>query len=1166
MKIHSINFKNINSLEGDSKIAFDQPPLADAGVFAITGPNGSGKTSILDAITLGLYGETFRFNRPSEHVMTKHTSECFAQVVFSLDNEIFRSSWHVQRADGDPNGKVLPPEMKLESLNGSEQVLEDKPNKVKSHIAELTGMDFSRFTRSIMLAQGEFAAFLNALDNERLDILEKITSADIYTQFKDNIEQNAKQAKAQRDRLKVELAAIPLLDAAKLEANEHDLVDFQEQQTDYQQEESSLQQQQNWLKKISEVEEQIVDLKKAETRATLELQSIQSDLERIETSQDLMDLQSDLQKLDDKTQELGQHKEAIKAYRNELASLQGQFNSLGLGNQSLPTTQNKTASETKQEVDNIKYQLELATFERQSESAQLQARQRQIDEKRATLQTIEHWLEEQKAEQNLLTDFPELDKLKNIRRELADLQREHKKYSKWSQATTTALKKNQSQIIELKKKLSQLKLKLPSEEAELKEIAAGKTLEQIMELRAEQQERVSQYRDLLDLAKANRKLSKTPLGFFSLFSDKKEQREEIIEAHGELRKQIAQEENILHTLEKAVFHEALLKKHEEGRKLLEEGDPCPLCGSLQHPYIQNPPKFVDSRAALADQKKKLKPLLAEAEKLKKYILTWQKEEQEQVRKEVHIQKIRSQWQALCTRLNIVRDDLEIDNFTLMRSLLDAEKTELQSIIAIEKDYRNQQQSIAKLKASISETTTTIEQSQIEQTRLDTDWHNRPQELKDLEEKLSRCRQDEKKLSEEITSQLMTLEEKLPGKGKEDFLLQKLTKRKQECEGYILHKNELEDELEEISAKISTGKTKIADYETNLQNNSELLQKQEILGLHLTLLEKQKLIAAKEQLIAQLDKEKDQLQKSLLEKLSANACKSIEEFRELLNVAAKHSELEQSLPAKEQEIENISIQLNKVQAQLDAERAYAMTDLSIPEVEIQLREIRGKLAQCGQEITAIETKLQQQQQLQQQYEEIAAQLEKQEKTYRESEAERQKIAAESGAAFRRRVQLEMADKLMQLTNQFLEKISGRYYIHQRDSEQGLALEIEDIYQKNSRRLPKTLSGGESFVVSLALALGLSELSNNGKAVDSLFLDEGFGTLDQETLYVVIATLKSLQVHGKTVGVISHVQSVKDQIDIQIEMKKKPNGLSELILGELEATVPGNSHSVTQEQRI
>jgi exonuclease SbcC len=94
------------------------------------------------------------------------------------------------------------------------------------------------------------------------------------------------------------------------------------------------------------------------------------------------------------------------------------------------------------------------------------------------------------------------------------------------------------------------------------------------------------------------------------------------------------------------------------------------------------------------------------------------------------------------------------------------------------------------------------------------------------------------------------------------------------------------------------------------------------------------------------------------------------------------------------------------------------------------------------------------------------------------------------------------------------------------------------------LPKSLSGGESFVISLALALGLSELANNGKAVDSLFLDEGFGSLDADVLNTVVNTLQSLRMQGKTVGVISHVEAVKKRIKTRIEMVKKPNGLSQL----------------------
>ena len=115
MKILNIHFKNINSLEGESRINFEQSPFSDTGVFAITGPNGSGKSSILDAITLGLYGETFRFDRPASHVMTKHTAECFAEIEFSLGGEKYQSSWHVQRAEGDPESELMPSEMQYAS-------------------------------------------------------------------------------------------------------------------------------------------------------------------------------------------------------------------------------------------------------------------------------------------------------------------------------------------------------------------------------------------------------------------------------------------------------------------------------------------------------------------------------------------------------------------------------------------------------------------------------------------------------------------------------------------------------------------------------------------------------------------------------------------------------------------------------------------------------------------------------------------------------------------------------------------------------------------------------------------------------------------------------------------------------------------------------------------
>ncbi|RIZ72207.1 MAG: chromosome segregation protein SMC, partial [Methylococcales bacterium] len=216
-----------------------------------------------------------------------------------------------------------------------------------------------------------------------------------------------------------------------------------------------------------------------------------------------------------------------------------------------------------------------------------------------------------------------------------------------------------------------------------------------------------------------------------------------------------------------------------------------------------------------------------------------------------------------------------------------------------------------------------------------------------------------------------------------------------------------------------------------------------------------------------------------------------------------------------------------------------------DLNAQLKSINEKTEIAEMEVLHLQKRLQDQQALQQHFESLSLQWQQQTAISQPYFAEVALFATENnGMAFRRRVQQRIADQLLLQTNALLEKISGRYYLRKGHSEQGLALEIEDTYQANVRRLPKSLSGGESFIVSLALALGLSELANNGRSVESLFLDEGFGNLDAESLYTVISTLESLQTHGKTVGVISHVEAVQKRIKAQLQVVKKANGMGEL----------------------
>ena len=111
---------------------------------------------------------------------------------------------------------------------------------------------------------------------------------------------------------------------------------------------------------------------------------------------------------------------------------------------------------------------------------------------------------------------------------------------------------------------------------------------------------------------------------------------------------------------------------------------------------------------------------------------------------------------------------------------------------------------------------------------------------------------------------------------------------------------------------------------------------------------------------------------------------------------------------------------------------------------------------------------------------------------------------------------------------------------------LELEIVDTYMNDNRRLISTLSGGESFLISLALALGLSDLASGQLAIQSLFIDEGFGTLDGKTLDQAMVTLEQLRAQGKTIGIISHVPQLRERIVCQIRVKPHGNGFSRIEL--------------------
>ncbi len=213
MKILELRFRNLNSLYGEWVIDFTAPEYVAEGLFAITGPTGAGKTTILDAICLALYGATPRLGKISQssnEMMARHTGDCFAEVTFESQAGTFRCHWSQHRARKVATGNLLDSKHEIsDARNG--QIIESKKRDVARVIEEKTGLDFDRFIRSMLLAQGGFAAFLQASPDERAPILEQLTGTEIYSEISRRVHERNRLEREKLEILQAETQGMSLL-------------------------------------------------------------------------------------------------------------------------------------------------------------------------------------------------------------------------------------------------------------------------------------------------------------------------------------------------------------------------------------------------------------------------------------------------------------------------------------------------------------------------------------------------------------------------------------------------------------------------------------------------------------------------------------------------------------------------------------------------------------------------------------------------------------------------------------------------------------------------------------------------------------------------------------------------------------------------------------------
>ena len=1141
MKIDSIRFKNINSLKGQWQVDFNESPLSDTGVFAITGPNGSGKSSILDVITLGLYGETIKFDQPSNFVVTRQEDESFCEVSFSLGEEQFQSRWSVKCIEG----QVRTPEMQVSRMNGTQEIIESQPAKVRAFIADLTGMDFRRFTRCIVLAQGEFSAFLKALDNERMDILEKILGSEIYTDYKQRIDSDVEQQQNSLDQFRVQLNEIKLLTPGELEASRFDLADFKVQIVDFINEKKVFEQQLEQVVEVERVEEFIQQTDKAIANKQLEIDQLNSTLSTLEEFTEIGKVMTQLTESDRMEGQINQSQKELAAGEVEVTALKNELEQRGAVDRLEMAPNEQTHLRPIEDIDKLKSQLGQIRLDKGSEETLLQTLSDQMVEKKSILDTVDTWLKNRSMDKTLIDNMPDVLALKKSRVEIDRLREKKKTAEKDIKQNLAANKKRQNDIKRLTRSSEQLEATIAKSEQKRDHFMDGKSLKEVMGLEEDQANRDQVIKSLEALSLRFKVFNQGGAGgWFRSAPVKIDIPLGLANDYEQLLIELEQEQKVLDALQKTASWELQLRKHHQDRGALLDGEPCGLCGALDHPFVHSLPEIGDSRQLVADQKSKVDYLRDRTDHMKIQLKEYH-DFQEQCREEERERAVmRSEWSHLCTRLNIVSSELTIDNLKALKKLKDQEKKSLDHLKKIIKNYnvlapkleeQNQQ-----LKAYRAELKTLGDQDVSLPVHYDSAGEIQASPVKSIEITLQNTIEVEQDLLGSLIETLKVLGDKIPAKGREDKLIKRLNQRRQDFQVYVLRRTELTNELADLEQKHDHCQEENILLSEKLEGYTKQLNVAETMRLYVKLYEKQEEVTKIDNKIQVFKGDRDRLIKEAMTRIIEKGIATPEE----VHVLAHQKENTPQLQSRLLELEAGKVDLESKQLEQQAELAQLQGVLSRQDIEHELHALENKLTIAEQEVHHVESILAQQVNLVRNTDEINQKIEQQQQRVDEANKILSEFELEDSQSFKRRIQQDVASNLLDISNDYLEKISGRYRLSQIKEKQGLALEITDSFQANKKRSMKTLSGGETFIISLSLALGLSEIANYGRAVDSLFIDEGFGTLDDESLYVVLSTLENLRHEGKLVGVISHIQELQERVKTQIKMTREQGGFSRL----------------------
>ncbi|WP_043529984.1 AAA family ATPase [Litchfieldella xinjiangensis] len=1094
MRILALRLANLASLPGPLTLDFTVPPLSEAGLFAITGPTGAGKSTLLDALCLALYGNTPRLRQApardaplpdveGETVSTadprtllrRGTSQGYAEVDFlGRDGRRYRARWAVRRAREKASGRLQAVEQSLTDIE-DDRLLTNQKREFAELLPQRLGLTFDQFTRAVLLAQSEFAAFLKADDNERSDLLERLTGTAEYSQISMAAYRRASQAKKRVEALQTRLADDLPADAETRATLEHNAEQVEGELSGLQQQDKQLEARQQWhavdarfhqayregrqqqrdaetrchsladaradrecrrllapkrhrLLRQAEMPDEIATLEATHRQTRQALEQAQTDQQAAAQARDQA-----AQRLEDAAQARQRAEPALRQAREQsqtLATLERQLNDLA--------SQHST----------LEQQAERLTEQRRQAEATQHAQKQQRDEWQATLHQY-------------MGQHERIDSARQAAQHAHDqAARRSLSLSTLATAWQEACRAEQSRQ-RLDKQLGD------DETRQAQLLAQGKTARQQLD------EQARHYTRLRDFIERNR---------------------------------AARSESVAHL-----------------RETLQEGEPCPVCGGLEHPYRHTPPVTPEA-AQLAAQQAQEDAQLAEARQ------AW--EQAQRVRDDLEgeyralkaaIARFQQERQEAEARLAQANQALTHHPLHAELGAIHADERDAwlahqqQHSDAARKQHEATLQALARAEAELAPLEEALHQGELGLTQLETRRIALDEERSRLAERLPPLRQQR----DDVANTLQAL---LGGYDSADAWQQALDARQeaarqqhaqaiQRCHDAEREQARLNQQLSHEAERIQTLTQERATLERELADWRQAHPQLDDATLTRLLAQPEADAEREERELTMADEARQRAEASLAERRHALA----EHRREqgltddtqgddaLLNEAID-ARIAGRRDALANEREALALRLKGVQQARD-EAVHALRD----------DDRRRQRQQAGQ-----------------------AELEAAQAEYVRWGRISELIGSADGKLFRRIAQAYNLEQLLEHANVHLAGLSRRYRLARGGTPLGLLVVDHDM--GDERRSVHSLSGGETFLVSLALALGLASMASGELAIESLFIDEGFGSLDPQSLALAMEALDGLQALGRRVGVISHVQEMHERIPVQIQVEPLGNGTS------------------------